>query len=88
MWVSGVRTLMPLDFSRLRRRRSTRSRQPVNVKIALLFRSPNATSDVTISKSYNLLGTTIASFGDKRSRRAVTVTVSLRNRPIKDIGGT
>ena len=62
--------------------------QVTSVKIALLFRSPNATSDVTISKSYNLLGTTIASFGDKRSRRAVTVTVSLRNRPIKDIGGT
>ena len=61
--------------------------QVTSVKIALLFRSPNATSDVTISKSYNLLGTTIASFGDTRSRRAVTVTVSLRNRPIKDIGG-
>jgi type IV pilus assembly protein PilW len=56
-----------------------------SVKIALLFRSPNPTSDVTISKTYNLLGTTIASFGDKRSRRAVNFTVGLRNRPVKDV---
>ena len=59
-----------------------------SVKIALLFRSPNATSDVTISKTYNLLGTTIASFGDNRSRRAVNITVGLRNRPVKDVSGT
>ena len=62
--------------------------QVTAVKIALLFRAPNASSDVTISRSYNLAGTTIASFADKRSRRALTLTVSLRNRPIKDIGGT
>ena len=54
------------------------------VKIALLFRSPNPTSDVTISKSYNLLGTTIPSFGDRRSRRVASVTVNLRNRPLKE----
>ena len=54
------------------------------VKIALLFRSPNPTSDVTISKSYNLLGTTIPSFGDMRSRRVASVTINLRNRPLKE----
>ena len=58
-----------------------------SVKIALLFRSPGATSDVTNAKTYNLLGTTIPAFNDNRSRRAITLTVSLRNRPIKDIGG-
>ncbi len=67
---------------------NTQMDQVTAVKIALLFRAPNALSDVTISRSYNLAGTTIASFADKRSRRALTLTVSLRNRPIKDIGGT
>lgn len=62
--------------------------QVTAVKIGLLFRSANASSDVTISRTYNLVGTTIPSFADKRSRRAMVVTVSLRNRPIKDIGGT
>lgn len=59
-----------------------------SVKLALLFRSPTATSDVVISKTYSLLGTTIPAFNDQVSRRAISITVSLRNRPVKDIGGS
>jgi type IV pilus assembly protein PilW len=54
----------------------------VSVRIALLFRTPNIQSTIVPepNRTYSLNANALGPFTDKRIRRAVTLTLSMRNR--------
>ena len=54
----------------------------VAVRVALLFRTPNVAATVVpeTQRTYNLNGTVVGPFTDRRIRRAVTMTLNVRNR--------
>ena len=54
----------------------------VAVRISILFRTPNIAATVLTepNRTYNLNGNAVGPFNDKRIRRAITMTLSMRNR--------
>jgi type IV pilus assembly protein PilW len=54
--------------------------QVLNVRIALLHRSPNLTAGATDTRTYDLVGTTVGPFNDQRIRLVATTNLVLRNR--------
>ena len=54
--------------------------QVLNVRIALLHRSANFTAGETDTRTYNLVGTSVGPFNDRRIRLAATSNFVLRNR--------
>lgn len=52
----------------------------VSVRISLLLRAENTSSDRTNTQTYDLAGTTINPTDDRRMRRTMTSTIQLRNR--------
>lgn len=54
--------------------------QVLSVRIALLHRSAHLTAGETDTRTYNLVGTTVGPFNDRRIRLAATSNFVLRNR--------
>lgn len=54
--------------------------QVLNMRIALLHRSPNFTAGETDTRTYNLVGVNVGPFNDRRIRLAATSNFVLRNR--------
>jgi type IV pilus assembly protein PilW len=54
--------------------------QVLNLRVALLHRSPNLSAGEVNTRQYNLLGTVVGPFNDQRIRTAATTNVVLRNR--------
>ena len=54
--------------------------QVLNMRIALLHRSANLTAGETDTRTYNLVGTDVGPFNDRRIRLAATSNFVLRNR--------
>jgi len=52
----------------------------VSVRIALLLRTTNEIATAPAAAPYNLLGTAVPAFADRRLRRVYTTTIALRNR--------
>ena len=61
----------------------TNHSQVVNLKIALIARSPKDAKTITAPRSLNLLGTTITTPTDRKIRFAFSTTVKLRNKGAK-----
>jgi type IV pilus assembly protein PilW len=61
---------------------ATNMNKIVVVRVALLFRTPNIMANVLpeSNRTYDLNGTTLGPFTDRRIRRPVTMTINLRNR--------
>jgi type IV pilus assembly protein PilW len=55
--------------------------QVLSVSLAVLIRSPEQSADASPNaRTFNMLGTTVGPFSDKRPRILFTTTVALRNR--------
>jgi type IV pilus assembly protein PilW len=54
----------------------------VSVEVAVLVQSPQETGPEKDSRTYNLLGTNLGPFNDRRQRAVFTTTVVLRNRAL------
>ena len=53
----------------------------VSVRLALLFQTPTTQAGAVIdTRTYDMLGTAVGPFNDRRVRRLLVLTVNLRNR--------